>query len=86
MELGSIGITVNVVRPDTIVETGLRDEAESRSIEQSVPTAKRRKNLMSITRVGRPDDVARAVAILASDEPPYLTGQTINATGGLGMQ
>lgn len=36
-------------------------------------------------RLGRPDDVAGAVAFLASDEASYLTGQTVSVSGGLTM-
>ena len=35
--------------------------------------------------IGRPEDVAAAVAFLASDDARYITGQTINVDGGLVM-
>jgi 2-hydroxycyclohexanecarboxyl-CoA dehydrogenase len=36
-------------------------------------------------RLGRPDDVAPAVAFLTSDESAYVTGQTLSVSGGLTM-
>jgi meso-butanediol dehydrogenase / (S,S)-butanediol dehydrogenase / diacetyl reductase len=85
MELAPTAITVNAICPGTIVETGMRDEADKRSIEEGVPTAKQREGLIPMGRVGLPDDIARVVAFLASDESAYMTGQSINVTGGLWM-
>lgn len=85
MELAPLGINVNAVCPGTIVETAMRDEADKRSIEEGVPTAKQREAQIPIGRVGLPEDIARAVAFLASDEAAYMTGQAINVTGGLWM-
>jgi NAD(P)-dependent dehydrogenase (short-subunit alcohol dehydrogenase family) len=36
-------------------------------------------------RVGRPEEVAAAIAYLASDDASYVTGQTLNVSGGLSM-
>ncbi len=44
-----------------------------------------RAHLIPLGRVGEPDDIARVVAFLASDEASYMTGQAINVTGGLWM-
>lgn len=85
MELAPLGINVNAVCPGTIVETRMRDEADKRSIQEGVPTAKQREAQIPIGRVGLPEDIARAVAFLASDEAAYMTGQAINVTGGLWM-
>ena len=36
-------------------------------------------------RIGEPDEVAAAIAFLASDDASYVTGQTLNVSGGLSM-
>jgi 2-hydroxycyclohexanecarboxyl-CoA dehydrogenase len=36
-------------------------------------------------RLGKPEEVADAVAFLASDEATYVTGETLGVSGGLGM-
>lgn len=84
-ELAPLGVTVNAVCPGTIVGTRMRDDADRKSIEQGLPTAKQREAQIPIGRVGVPDDIARVVAFLASDESSYMTGQSINVTGGLWM-
>ena len=72
-ELGSRGITVNCVSPgiiDTPMSAGAFDAA---AIERMVP----------LQRMGRPEDVAAAVAFLASDAAGYVTGQVVPVNGGM---
>ncbi len=85
MELAPLRINVNAVCPGTIVDTPLRSEADRRSREEGVPTAMEREAQIPLGRVGLPEDVARTVAFLVSDEAAYMTGQAINVTGGLWM-
>jgi len=74
-ELGSRGITVNVVAPGYI-ETAMTAE---------LPAAARAGLVQQIAlgRLGRVDDVAAAVAYLASEEAAYVTGHVLNVSGGL---
>ena len=78
MEFGPHGVTVNAVCPGYVLtEMG----ADTRSDEQVAAwTAK-----SPLGRLGQPDDVASAVAFLASENGSYMTGQAINVTGGMCM-
>ncbi|UUZ95763.1 3-oxoacyl-[acyl-carrier-protein] reductase [Paenibacillus sp. P25] len=76
-ELASRGITVNCVAPG-FIETDMTDKLseELRSqLQQQIPLA----------RLGQPEDIAKAVRYLASDDASYLTGQTIHVDGGMYM-
>ena len=78
MELGPHAVTVNAVCPGYVLtEMG----ADTRTDDQVAAwTAK-----SPLGRLGEPDDVASAVAFLASDDGSYMTGQAINVTGGMCM-
>ncbi len=84
-ELAPKGINVNAICPGTIVATRMRDEADKKSIEQGLKTAKERESAIPVGRVGLPEDIARVAVFLASEESSYMTGQSINVTGGLWM-
>ena len=76
-ELGSRGITVNAVAPgyiQTDMTADMPDTAKEAMLA-SVP----------LSRSGKPEDVARAVAFLAGDEAAYITGQVLQVDGGMGM-
>lgn len=85
MEMASAGVNVNAVCPGTIFETGMRDFADKLSAEKNLSTAKERAKAIPMGRVGKPEDISRVVAFLCSDEADYMTGQSINVTGGLLM-
>jgi 3-oxoacyl-[acyl-carrier protein] reductase len=76
-ELAPRGITVNAVAPgfiDTAMTEGLSDKVKEAMLTQ-----------IPLRRMGTPEDVAQAVAFLASDEASYITGQVIHVNGGMYM-
>ncbi|HID01053.1 MAG TPA: 3-oxoacyl-ACP reductase FabG [Piscirickettsiaceae bacterium] len=76
-EVGPRGITVNVVAPgfiDTDMTRALPD-AQRQALIGQIP----------LQRLGEPEDIAKAVAFLASDEASYITGQTLSVNGGMVM-
>ena len=76
-EIGSRGITVNVVAPGFIVTdmTDALSEDNRKALMARVP----------LGRLGSPDDVAHAVAFLASPQAGYITGETLHVNGGMYM-
>jgi 3-oxoacyl-[acyl-carrier protein] reductase len=72
-ELGSRGITVNCVSPGLIDTPMSAGAFEAAAIERMVP----------LQRMGRAEDVAAAVAFLASDAASYVTGQVVPVNGGM---
>ena len=77
LELSSRKITVNAVAPGYI-ETDMTDK---------IPEAQRLRLLKTIplARLGRVEEIAKAVSFLASDTSGYITGETINVNGGKRM-
>ncbi|HXU33029.1 MAG TPA: 3-oxoacyl-[acyl-carrier-protein] reductase [Thermoanaerobaculia bacterium] len=74
-ELGSRNLTVNVVAPGYI-ETAMTD---------ALPEANRAElaSQIALKRLGQVADIAGVVAFLASEDAAYITGETINVSGGL---
>jgi 3-oxoacyl-[acyl-carrier protein] reductase len=76
-EIGSRGVTVNVVAPgfiDTDMTKALPEDAKSALIGQ-----------IALGRLGEPADIARAVAFLAGPAGAYITGETLHVNGGMYM-
>jgi len=76
-EMGAVGITLNTVAPgfiDTDMTRSMTDE-QREAIDAQIPMRK----------IGQPEDIAAAVAFLASDEASYITGQTLHVNGGMCM-
>jgi len=76
-EVGSRNITVNAVAPGYIATamTEKMTDAAKQTLESQIP----------LQRLGTPDDIAAAVAFLASDDAAYVTGHVLNVSGGLYM-
>jgi len=76
-EVASRNITCNAVAPgfiETSMTSGLSEEFKQTALK-----------MIPLGRVGTPDDVANAVAFLASDEASYITGHVLNVNGGMLM-
>jgi 2-hydroxycyclohexanecarboxyl-CoA dehydrogenase len=80
-EVARHGITVNAVCPGP-TETPLLAEIVGEGNDGYIEALKRQ---IPLRRLGRPDDVAGAVAFLASDDAGFITGQTLSVSGGLTM-
>jgi 2-hydroxycyclohexanecarboxyl-CoA dehydrogenase len=82
-EAARAGVTANVVSPgptDTGLLRGMAGEGEEgRRLIDSLVRA------VPMRRLGEPEDVAAAVAFLASDAAGFITGQTLSVSGGLTM-
>jgi 3-oxoacyl-[acyl-carrier protein] reductase len=76
-EVGSRSITCNAVAPgfiDTAMTSGFGSDFKENAVK-----------MIPLGRVGSPEDVANAVAFLASDEASYITGHVLNVNGGMLM-
>jgi 3-oxoacyl-[acyl-carrier protein] reductase len=78
LELGAHGITVNVVAPGPIEATEMFHEV----IPVDSPKLPRIVDSIPVKRLGRPEDVARAVMFFAAPEAGFITGQTLFVCGG----
>ena len=82
-EVAAHGVTVNAVCPGLIVDTRMRTDSDAARVARGMPASADRVDSIPLGRVGLPEDVARLVAFLASDEAGYITGEAINVTGGM---
>ena len=76
-EVGSRNITCNAVAPgfiETAMTSGLGDDFKQNALK-----------MIPLARIGQPQDVANAVAFLASEEASYITGHVLNVNGGMLM-
>ena len=71
-EVARLGIRVNVVAPG-LIETDMIKEAPVKNIKALIPMA----------RIGKPQEVARVVRFLCSEDASYITGQVISVNGGM---
>lgn len=74
LEVARWNITVNNIAPG-FIQTDMTGDLKNEDIEKAIPAG----------RIGLPEEVASAVAFLASADASYITGQTISVCGGLHM-
>jgi 3-oxoacyl-[acyl-carrier protein] reductase len=77
-ELGPRNITVNGVAPG-FVPTDLTSDLPEELLQQAIEAT-------PLRRMGKPEEIAYAVAFLASDEAAFITGEILTVDGGLVMQ
>jgi 2-hydroxycyclohexanecarboxyl-CoA dehydrogenase len=83
LEAARFGVTCNAVAPGPIETPMLERTAAAGELGERLV-----QGMVSATamrRPGRPEEVAAAIAFLASDEASYITGQTLGVSGGLAM-
>lgn len=74
-EAGERGITANIVSPGPV-------NTEMFTTGKSEETIKRMAGMSFLGRVGEPEDIARVVLFLVSEEAGWVTGQNVSASGG----
>jgi 2-hydroxycyclohexanecarboxyl-CoA dehydrogenase len=83
-ETARYGVRVNAVAPGPI-ETPLLNAAEEIYGEIGARLKQGMIDATALRRIGEPEEVAATIAFLASEDASYVTGQTINVSGGLSM-
>lgn len=86
-ELAEYGVTVNAVCPG-FVQSPMQDreviwEAKLRGIDDPEKVRKEYIDMTPLGRLCQPEDVANVVSFLASDDAGFMTGQSLNVTGGI---
>ena len=76
-EVARAGVTVNGVSPGYIA-TEMLGEIDADGLEEAL-------KLVPMKRYGKPEEIAAAMAFLASDDAAYITGQVLRVNGGMSM-
>jgi 3-oxoacyl-[acyl-carrier protein] reductase len=71
-EVGRLGVRVNVVAPG-LIATAMTEDLPLKNLKALIPMA----------RVGQPEEVARVVRFLCSEDASYITGQVVSVNGGM---
>jgi 3-oxoacyl-[acyl-carrier protein] reductase len=71
-EVARLGVRINVVAPG-LIDTDMIKDIPLKNIKSMIPMA----------RIGRPEEVAKTVRFLCSDDASYITGQVISVNGGM---
>lgn len=82
-ENGRYGITANAIAPGPIETPLLMGAKQFGEIGERL--IENMKSQTQLGRLGQPEEVAAAVAFLASEDATYVTGETLGVSGGLGM-
>ncbi len=83
-ESARFGVRANAVAPGPI-ETALLNSAPEQLGELGARLKQAMIDATAVRRIGEPEEVAAVIAFLASDDASYVTGQTVNVSGGLSM-
>jgi 2-hydroxycyclohexanecarboxyl-CoA dehydrogenase len=83
-ESARFGVRCNAVAPGPI-ETPLLNSAPEQLGELGARLKQGMIDATAVRRIGEPDEVAAVIAFLCSDDASYVTGQTVNVSGGLSM-
>ena len=86
VELGPYGITANSVLPGAYFTEMVEESFASMGEEKSKPLLNSISSMTSLGRWGKPEELAGAVLLFASDAGSYITGQALAVCGGLSIK
>jgi NAD(P)-dependent dehydrogenase (short-subunit alcohol dehydrogenase family) len=84
-EFAAKGVRINAVRPGAILTPMLERNLRGSSPDERAQNVSAYESLISMRRLGHPQEVASVIAWLCSDEASYVTGQVLNVDGAISM-